>query len=85
MGASSQMIRSILATLSASAVPFFIAQKLSSVKVIGIWNRECAVRPPGISNAAIAEDATGTTRFSFDLNADIIVLYRKVFPVPPAP
>ncbi|CAN7011515.1 unnamed protein product [Brassica oleracea var. botrytis] len=66
-------------------VPFLTSQKVSSWSLRGILNLEWAVRPPGRSRAAIAEEATSLT-FLFDfLKAEMIVLYKNVFPVPPAP
>lgn len=46
-------------------------------------NLECAVLPPGMSNAAIPLDATVNTMSPFERNADAKALHMKVLPVPP--
>ena len=50
---------------------------------IGILNLEWTVFPQGNNKAAKADEATGRTILPWDRNAEIIVLYKYVFPVPP--
>ncbi|KAF8105772.1 hypothetical protein N665_0156s0026 [Sinapis alba] len=85
IGASFQIIRSVFSISSASIVPGLMLQSLSSESFKGILKCECAVLPLGSSNAAIPEEATGRTICFLDRIMDIMVWYRNVFPVPPAP
>ena len=79
------MIKSVLSIKVANVEPFEISQTDVSLNVRGSLKRECAVRPPGNNKAAIPADATGSTTLPTDLSLAIIVLYKKVLPVPPAP
>ncbi|XP_030934916.1 uncharacterized protein LOC115960261 [Quercus lobata] len=46
----------------------------SSLTLTGMWNCECAVRPPRSKRAAIPEEGTARAIFPFDLTVAKIVL-----------
>ncbi|GJW31926.1 hypothetical protein Tco_0051958 [Tanacetum coccineum] len=58
-------------------------RQLSSCKLRGILNRECAVLPDDNSNDAIPEDATASTILSSKRRAHVMDFHRKVLLVPP--
>jgi hypothetical protein len=85
IGASSHNIRDILLKSSARNVPCLKSQVDSLLMFSGMWNRECAVLPPGTSSAAIPLDATAKTIFPSARSDVLIAFQRNVFPVPPYP
>ena len=58
---------------------------LLSVSFIGILNLECAVRPPGIIDAAIPDVAVAIAIWPMERTFASNALYKYVFPVPPGP
>ena len=84
IGASSHMIRAAFSINSASIVPGVMWQVDVAFRPIGILKREWAVLPPG-SSRAIPDEATGRTIFFSDRSLEMIVWYKNVLPVPPAP
>ena len=85
IGASSHMIRAAFSINSTSIVPGVMWQVDVAFRSIGILKREWAVLPPGSSRAAIPDEATRSTIFFSDRSLEMIVWYKNVLPVPPAP
>ena len=85
MGASSHTIR--LAFLSSSVVPFCLVMlhKLYSLRLIGIFNLECDVQPPGITEEATLETFFAIAIILLDLIVTNNARYRYVFPIHPRP
>jgi hypothetical protein len=71
------------ALLNQQGMTPFLFRKMMTHQVIGILNRECAVRPPGSNSAATPEEATARTISFSDHRRKIIAFQRNVFPVPP--
>src|SRR6185437_5639574 len=85
MGASSHTIRVARCRRRANCELREIAQVEFSSGFIGILSRECAVRPPSRSKAAIPEDATAKAISPCFRTHARITEYKKVFPEPPGP
>jgi hypothetical protein len=85
IGASSQMIRSILRTNLATFICCVMLQVDSSCKSIGILNLEWAVLPPRSSKDAIHDEAPISTILPCPHRRDRNVVQTNVLPVPPLP
>ncbi|GAA0173218.1 hypothetical protein LIER_26878 [Lithospermum erythrorhizon] len=85
IGASSHMIILEFLISSTSLLWKDIWHLTPDFASIGIFNLECAVRPPKNSEEALPDYATMIAIKPFDLICARNTLYKKLFPVPPGP
>ncbi len=85
IGASSQMIISILCTNLATFICCVMSQVDSSCRSIGILNLEWVILPPRNSKDAIPDEATISTILPCPRKGNISVVQTNVLPVPPLP
>ncbi len=85
IGASSQMIKSVLRTNSVIFIYYVMLQVDSSCILIGILNFEWAVLSPTSNKDAILDDATTSTILPYPRRRDKSVVQTNVLPVPPLP
>ncbi len=85
IGASSQMIRLVLRTNSATFICCVMLQVNSSCRSIGILNLEWVVLPPKSNKDAIPDEATTSTILPCPRRQDRSVVQTNVLLVPPLP